>query len=80
MCDDHDAVDDHGKGDDGHENDDDDMVYNNDDGDDQGKGEMTMNDDDAVMSMSRLEEVDLLTDLPESLREMQEELLQVLLT
>jgi hypothetical protein len=30
-----------------------------------------------VMVMSRLEEVDLLTDLPESLREMQEELLQV---
>jgi hypothetical protein len=33
-----------------------------------------------VMAMSRLEEVDLLTDLPESLREMQEELLQVYLT
>jgi hypothetical protein len=32
------------------------------------------------MAMSRLEEVDLLTDLPESLREMQEELLQVVLT
>jgi hypothetical protein len=25
------------------------VIYNNDDGDDQGKGEMTMNDDDAVI-------------------------------
>ncbi len=33
-----------------------------------------------MMAMSRLEEVDLLTDLPESLREMQEELLQVYFT
>jgi hypothetical protein len=62
------------------------VVYNYDDGDDQGKGDDHDTDDDddvvvtMVMAMSRLEEVDLLTDLPESLREMQEELLQVLLT
>jgi hypothetical protein len=90
WCNDNDADDDddQGKNDNDHENDDGDVVDSNDGGWcdvmimmlTMTVRMMMMRFITMMMSMSRLEEVDLLTDLPESLREMQEELLQVLLT